>query len=87
LNFSSPSEKASLVNLESIPAKNAKKVDRGKATRQVVAALLANIGTINTGMIFGYSAVAIPQLLEADSKVRVNEDQASWIGKPKFILN
>jgi facilitated trehalose transporter len=56
-------------------------MDRGKPMRQIVAALLANIGTINTGMIFGYSAVAIPQLLESDSKVHVNEEQASWIGK------
>jgi hypothetical protein len=57
-----------------------KKTERGKASRQIIASLIANIGTINTGMIFGYSAVAIPQLLEPDSKVSVNEDQASWIG-------
>jgi SP family facilitated glucose transporter-like MFS transporter 8 len=34
---------------------------------QVLAAFIANLGTINTGLVFGFSAVAIPQLEEAAS--------------------
>lgn len=33
------------------------KAERGKAMRQIVASFIANIGTINTGLIFGFSAV------------------------------
>jgi hypothetical protein len=48
---------------------------------QVLAAFIANLGTINTGLVFGFSAVAIPQLEEADSFIKIDEEQASWIGK------
>lgn len=49
--------------------------------RQVVAAFIANLGTINTGLAFGFSAVAIPQLEAKDSFIQIDENQASWIGK------
>lgn len=57
------------------------KQERGKALRQVIAAFVANLGTINTGLVFGFSAVVIPQLKKADSIIQIDENQASWIGK------
>lgn len=57
------------------------KNERGKPMRQVIASLIANIGTINVGFAFGFSAVAIPQLMAPDSVLKVDESQASWIGK------
>lgn len=57
------------------------KQERGKAMRQVIAAFIANLGTINTGLVFGFSAVVIPQLKKADSIIQIDEAQASWIGK------
>lgn len=53
---------------------------------QVIAALIANLGTINTGMVFGFSAVAIPQLEKIDSIIPIDKDQASWIGKNVILL-
>ncbi|KAL7050092.1 hypothetical protein ACKWTF_003954 [Chironomus riparius] len=55
------------------------KTERGKAFRQILAAFVANIGPMNTGLIFGFSAVAIPQLQSAASTIQINEDQASWV--------
>lgn len=57
------------------------KKDRGKPLRQIIAAFVANLGTINTGLIFGFSAVVIPQLEAEDSVIPITESQASWIGK------
>lgn len=58
------------------------KKDRGKAFRQIIAAFIANIGTMNTGLIFGFSAIAIPQLTSKDSSTfTIDADQASWVGK------
>lgn len=56
------------------------KKERGKALRQIIAAFVANLGTINTGLIFGFSAVVIPQLMAEDSIIKIDETQASWIG-------
>lgn len=58
-----------------------KKDERGKAMRQIIAAFIANLGTINTGLVFGFSAVAIPQLESPDSFIQIDEYQASWVGK------
>ncbi|CAD7076969.1 unnamed protein product [Hermetia illucens] len=55
------------------------KKDRGKPLRQIIAAFVANLGTINTGLIFGFSAVVIPQLEAEDSVIPITESQASWI--------
>lgn len=52
---------------------------RGSALRQILMSVIANLGTINTGMAFGFSAVVIPQLVRPDSDIVVDEDQASWI--------
>uniref|UniRef100_A0A0A9X5B8 Facilitated trehalose transporter Tret1 n=2 Tax=Lygus hesperus TaxID=30085 RepID=A0A0A9X5B8_LYGHE len=53
---------------------------RGSSLRQVCASLMANIGTINTGMAFGFPAVAIPQLEEPNNGfMTIDKYQASWI--------
>lgn len=53
---------------------------RGSSFRQVCASLMANIGTINTGMAFGFPAVAIPQLeLPDNGYFTIDKYQASWI--------
>ncbi|CAO1310729.1 unnamed protein product [Diamesa hyperborea] len=44
-----------------------------------MAAFIANIGTINTGLIFGFSAVVIPQLRSPSSSIQIDDSQASWI--------
>jgi len=71
----------------STPPASDNKKGRGSALRQVIAAFVANIGTVNTGMVFGFSAVVLPQLQAPNSTIPVDEDQASWIGKCllKFI--
>lgn len=70
-----------LPNLEGQPDKS----ERGKAMRQVIAAFIANIGTINTGLIFGFSAVVIPQLHAPDTLIPVDESQASWVASLSAI--
>lgn len=57
------------------------KAERGKAFRQILAAFIANIGPMNTGLIFGFSACAIPQLTSPTSTIPVDANQASWIGE------
>lgn len=64
-----------------IPDKKASKAGRGKALKQVLASFVANLGTINTGMAFGFSATSLPQLKSPDSFIHINDNQASWIGK------
>jgi hypothetical protein len=54
---------------------------------KVIAAFVANLGTINTGLVFGFSAVTIPQLQEADSFIQIDEEQASWIGKRTELVD
>lgn len=56
---------------------------RGSAVRQVLAALVAQLGTINTGMAFGFSAIALPQLQEPNSIIPIKEGstEESWIGR------
>lgn len=70
---------ATIVEVRRPGFNNEAKLDRGSALRQVIAAFVANLGTINTGLVFGFSAVAIPQLEEADSFIKIDEEQASWI--------
>ncbi|XP_026739626.1 facilitated trehalose transporter Tret1-like isoform X2 [Trichoplusia ni] len=62
-----------------IPDKKASKAGRGKALKQVLASFVANLGTINTGMAFGFSATSLPQLKSPDSFIHINDNQASWI--------
>ncbi|XP_046388737.1 facilitated trehalose transporter Tret1-2 homolog isoform X2 [Ischnura elegans] len=58
---------------------------RGSALRQILVAFVANIGTINTGMVFGFSAVAIPQMEMPNSTLPINEEQASWVASLSSI--
>lgn len=55
----------------------------GSVVRQVLAALVAQLGTINTGMTFGFSAIALPQLQEPNSTIPIVEgsSEESWIGR------
>lgn len=55
-----------------------RKDERGSSLRQVTAAFIANLGTINTGMTFGFSAVANPRLIE-DQLLRISNNEASWV--------
>ncbi|XP_073951707.1 facilitated trehalose transporter Tret1-like isoform X2 [Choristoneura fumiferana] len=55
------------------------KAGRGKAFRQILAAFVANLGTINTGMAFGFSATVLPQLQSNESSIYITDSQASWI--------
>ncbi|XP_015111574.1 facilitated trehalose transporter Tret1 [Diachasma alloeum] len=67
-------EKATLMNHNSLPKiqsintpgdpENGKVPSQqfGSSVRQVSAAFVAQLGTVNTGMTFGFSAIAIPQL-------------------------
>uniref|UniRef100_A0A182T4K3 Uncharacterized protein n=1 Tax=Anopheles maculatus TaxID=74869 RepID=A0A182T4K3_9DIPT len=75
------SEKGMAATLATIESQPNKAAERGKAMRQVIAAFIANLGTINTGLIFGFSAVVIPQLQATDSLIPVDESQSSWVGK------
>lgn len=58
-------------------------INKGSAIRQVLAALVAQLGTINTGMTFGFSAIALPQLQEPNSTIPIvqGSSEESWIGK------
>uniref|UniRef100_A0A1B6MIW6 Major facilitator superfamily (MFS) profile domain-containing protein n=1 Tax=Graphocephala atropunctata TaxID=36148 RepID=A0A1B6MIW6_9HEMI len=51
----------------------------GSPVKQVIAAMFGNLGTVNTGMMFGFSAVTIPQLKQPDSFIQITVDEASWI--------
>lgn len=62
-----------------------KKQGRGSALKQVLAALVAQLGTINTGLVFGFSAIALPQLKAADSFIKITSDDASWIASVNAI--
>lgn len=73
-------KKGAMVTLATVESQPNKAAERGKAMRQVIAAFVANLGTINTGLIFGFSAVVIPQLQAADSLIPVDESQSSWVG-------
>ncbi|KAJ9581552.1 hypothetical protein L9F63_023272, partial [Diploptera punctata] len=66
---------ATIVEVKSPGYKKEAKLHRGSALKQVLAAFIANLGTINTGLVFGFSAVAIPQLEEPTSFIKVDEDQ------------
>lgn len=85
-NKNSGNNKKTVVTLESQLTRSEKE-ERGKAFRQVVVAFIANIATINTGLIFGFSAVAIPQLSAPESAIQIDEYQASWVGKCEVFFS
>lgn len=43
--------------------------------------MCANFANIGPACAFGYSAVALPYLTSKDSDLRIDENEASWIGK------
>jgi facilitated trehalose transporter len=53
---------------------------QGSPYRQMLAALVAQLGTINTGMAFGFPAIALPQLKDGNGTININLNEASWIG-------
>ncbi|KAK6638460.1 hypothetical protein RUM43_006727, partial [Polyplax serrata] len=61
------------------------KAERGSAVRQVFAAFAANLGTVNTGLVFGFSAVVLPQLKSPSSTIPIDQEQASWIASLSSI--
>ncbi|KAI5644057.1 sugar transporter domain-containing protein [Phthorimaea operculella] len=71
-----------LITKTPLPYKSSKpsKADRGKAFKQILASFIANLGTINTGMAFGFSATALPQLKIGESGIGpITDNEASWI--------
>ncbi|CAL7933225.1 unnamed protein product [Xylocopa violacea] len=59
----------------------------GSVVKQVLAAVVAQLGTINTGMTFGFSAIALPQLQEPNSTIPIVEgsSEESWIASMSSI--
>ncbi|XP_066589866.1 facilitated trehalose transporter Tret1-like isoform X2 [Prorops nasuta] len=55
--------------------------------RQTLAALVAQLGTINTGMVFGFSAIALPQFQERNSTIHIEagSTEESWIASMSSI--
>lgn len=66
---------------------DARPINKGSAVRQVLAALVAQLGTINTGMAFGFSAIALPQLQEPNSTIPIvqGSSEESWIASMSSI--
>ncbi|XP_001604742.4 facilitated trehalose transporter Tret1 isoform X2 [Nasonia vitripennis] len=62
-----------------------RKKRKGSPYRQILAALVAQLGTVNTGMVFAYSAIAIPQLKANDSAIPIDDSQQSWIASMSAI--
>ncbi|KAF0748409.1 facilitated trehalose transporter Tret1-like [Aphis craccivora] len=61
------------------------KLTKGSSLKQILVALSANWGTINTGLVFGYTAVSLPQLMMVGSRIPINRHQASWIASVSTI--
>lgn len=59
----------------------------GSSLRQVAAAVFANLGNVNTGMVFGFSAAATSQLIDKNSLYRITADDASWIGESSVCMD
>ena len=74
-------------NVHSDPENSQNVNVNGSVVRQVLAALVAQLGTINTGMTFGFSAVALPQLQEPNSTIPIVEgsSEESWIASMTSI--
>lgn len=48
-----------------------------------MSAVAAHVNSISVGMCQGFSAVLLPQLLDSNSSILVNNVEASWIGEAK----
>ncbi|CAB3384188.1 Hypothetical predicted protein [Cloeon dipterum] len=47
--------------------------------REIRAAVVANLAVIHLGLMFSFSAMTLPEMKAADSILRINDEQASWI--------
>jgi len=50
---------------------------------QIRAAFVANSAAIHLGLMFSFSAMALPEMMAPDSSIKINTDEASWIGKKR----
>lgn len=48
---------------------------------QIIAAIGCTTTTIAVGMVIGYSAILLPELQLPNSRIHVDLEIASWIGK------
>ena len=46
----------------------------------------AAVSTVASGRSLGFSAIALPELLRADSPDHLDIDEASWFGKAPLLL-
>lgn len=53
------------------------------ALPQIMASCIIYCLVIQAGINMSYSAILLPQLLDADSPIHVSTEQASWIGAHK----
>ena len=53
---------------------------------QLAVILVAAVSTVASGMSLGFSAIALPELLRADSPDHLDIDEASWFGKAPLLL-
>ncbi|XP_059484916.1 uncharacterized protein LOC132202182 [Neocloeon triangulifer] len=52
---------------------------RLSAFREIRAAFVANSAVIHPGMMFSFSAMALPEMMAEDSVIKISTEQASWI--------
>uniref|UniRef100_A0A2S2NAW7 Facilitated trehalose transporter Tret1 n=1 Tax=Schizaphis graminum TaxID=13262 RepID=A0A2S2NAW7_SCHGA len=55
--------------------------------RTIMSAVAAHVNSISVGMCQGFSAVLLPQLLDSNSSILVNNVEASWIASLGVISN
>lgn len=53
---------------------------------QLAVSFVAAVSTVASGMSLGFSAIALPEFLRADSPDHLDIDEASWFGKAPLLL-
>jgi len=53
---------------------------------QIRAAFVANSSAIHLGLMFSFSAMALPEMMAHDSSIQITTEQASWIGKKSVLV-
>lgn len=74
-----------LIHTQSKRSLKNRKENKGSSLRQVAAAFIACFGSVNTGMVMGFSAVAIPQLMDENATLRITAEEASWVASLSSI--